>query len=431
MPFREICGHFEDQVFVGEPFEFGELAEHVDREPAAAGAQFEYRRAAERIEDFRALPGDDPAEQRRQLRRRDEIAGRAEFRGAGCVVAEPGGVQRVVHELGEADRAPGFADALADERGTNRAVLGAFAFEFWKSAGSRGLHVDTRVAENGAPVARILARIVTIARPDAYAGLRVARIRQPKDPSMPRTLEGNVALVTGAARRIGARIVETLHEAGAHAAVHYRGSSAEADALVARLNGLRDDSAAAFQADLLDTPALPGLVERVLDWGGRLDVLVNNASTFYPTPIGEITEAHWNDLVGINLKAPLFLTQAAAPALRETRGSIVNIVDIHSTRPLTGHLVYGPAKAGLAMLTRGLAKDLGPDIRVNGVSPGAILWPEGGMSDDTKQAILDQVPLGRPGDPADIAGCVLYLVRDADYVTGQIVAVDGGRSVGW
>lgn len=248
---------------------------------------------------------------------------------------------------------------------------------------------------------------------------------------MPQSLEGTAALVTGAARRIGARIVETLHDAGARVAVHYRDSSTDADALVDRLNGLREDSAAAFRADLLDTPALPGLVERVLDWSGRLDVLVNNASTFYPTPIGAITEADWNDLVGINLKAPLFLTQAVTPALRKARGNIVNIVDIHSTRPLKDHLVYGPAKAGLAMLTRGLARDLGPDIRVNGVSPGAILWPEGGMSDDTKQTILGQVPLGRPGEPADIAGCVLYLVRDAGYVTGQIVAVDGGRSVGW
>jgi pteridine reductase len=248
---------------------------------------------------------------------------------------------------------------------------------------------------------------------------------------MAKSLEGKVALVTGAARRIGAKIVEELHGAGANVAVHYRGSADEAEALVERLNDERAGSARAFQAQLLDIPALPRLVADVLDWAGRLDVLVNNASTFYPTPIGEITEAHWDDLVGTNLKVPLFLSQAAVPALRETRGSIVNIVDIHSTRPLKDHLVYGPAKAGLAMLTRGLAKDLGPDVRVNGVSPGAILWPADGMSDTTKQSILEQVPLGRPGDPADIAGCVLYLVRDAEYVTGQIIAVDGGRSAGW
>jgi pteridine reductase len=205
----------------------------------------------------------------------------------------------------------------------------------------------------------------------------------------------------------------------------------DADELVAELNGSRPDSAAAFQADLLDTRSLPRLVADVLDWQGRLDVLVNNASTFYPTPVGEITEQHWTDLVGSNLKAPLFLSQAAAPSLRDSGGSIVNMIDIHAQRPLRDHPVYGPAKAGLAMLTRSLAKDLAPDVRVNGVAPGAILWPEADMTDATKESILTQVPLGRAGDPDDIAGCILYLVRDATYVTGQIIAVDGGRSIGW
>lgn len=245
------------------------------------------------------------------------------------------------------------------------------------------------------------------------------------------SLAGRIALVTGAARRVGAEIATQLHAAGADVGIHYRNSGEDATNLVARLNGLRPDSAAAFQADLLDTESLPALVAAVVDWRGGLDVLVNNASTFYPTPLGEITEAHWDDLVGSNFKAPLFLSQAAAPSLRERRGSIVNIVDIHAQRPLRDHLVYGPAKAGLAMLTRALAKELAPEVRVNGVSPGAILWPEGGMSETAKASILDQVPLARPGDPADIAGCVLYLVRDANYVTGQIVAVDGGRSIGW
>ena len=245
------------------------------------------------------------------------------------------------------------------------------------------------------------------------------------------SLAGRIALVTGAARRVGAEIATQLHAAGADVGIHYRNSGEDATNLVARLNGLRPDSAAAFQADLLDTVSLPALVAAVVDWRGGLDVLVNNASTFYPTPLGEITEAHWDDLVGSNFKAPLFLSQAAAPSLRERRGSIVNIVDIHAQRPLRDHLVYGPAKAGLAMLTRALAKELAPEVRVNGVSPGAILWPEGGMSETAKASILDQVPLARPGDPADIAGCVLYLVRDATYVTGQVVAVDGGRSIGW
>ena len=245
------------------------------------------------------------------------------------------------------------------------------------------------------------------------------------------TLDGKVVLVTGAARRIGAAIVTRLQQNGARVAIHYRGSAAEAEALAAELNAAREHSATTFQADLLDTSALPALIERVVDWGGRLDVLVNNASTFYPTAVGEITEAHWTDLVGSNLKAPLFLSQAATPHLRDSKGVIINLVDIHAQRPLRNHPVYGPAKAALAMLTRSLAKDLAPEIRVNGVSPGAILWPEDGMTSAAQQTILQQVPLGRAGDPTDIAGCVLYLVRDATYVTGQIIAVDGGRSIGW
>ncbi len=244
-------------------------------------------------------------------------------------------------------------------------------------------------------------------------------------------LDGKVILVTGAARRIGAAIVTRLHENGARVAIHYRGSADEAEALAKRLNTVRPQSAATFPADLLDTEHLAPLVDDVVAWGGRLDGLVNNASTFYPTPVGTITEDHWADLMGSNLKAPLFLSQAAAPHLQRHKGAIINLVDIHAQRPLRNHPVYGPAKAGLAMLTRALAKDLAPSIRVNGVSPGAILWPEEGMSDSAQQTILRQVPLERPGNPADIAGCVLYLLRDATYVTGQIIAVDGGRSIGW
>ncbi|HEY5642267.1 MAG TPA: pteridine reductase [Woeseiaceae bacterium] len=244
-------------------------------------------------------------------------------------------------------------------------------------------------------------------------------------------LDGKVVLVTGAARRIGAAIVTRLHAEGAQLAIHYRSSSVEAEKLADALNAIRKDSAATFAADLCDTDALPRLVAEVVDWGRGLDVLVNNASTFYPTPIGKITERHWQDLLGSNLKAPLFLSQAAVPALRKSRGSIINLVDIHAQRPLRDHTVYGSAKAGLVMLTRSLAKELAPDIRVNGVAPGAILWPEDGMNDETRDTILRQVPLGRAGHPDDIAGCVLYLVRDAAYVTGQIIAVDGGRSIGW
>lgn len=245
------------------------------------------------------------------------------------------------------------------------------------------------------------------------------------------TLDGKVALITGAARRIGATIAARLHAAGANVAIHYRGSEADAAALAERLNADRSDSAAVFQADLLETAALGDLVEAACNWRGRLDILVNNASSFYPTPVGTITTEQWEDLVGTNLKAPLFLAQAAREPLRESRGVIINLVDIHARRPLRDHPVYGPAKAGLAMLTLALAKDLAPEIRVNGVAPGAILWPETGLSDEAKQTIIDEVPLGEPGTPEDIAGCVLYLVRDGAYVTGQIIAVDGGRSIGW
>lgn len=247
----------------------------------------------------------------------------------------------------------------------------------------------------------------------------------------PDTLAGKVALITGAARRIGAAIATTLHRNGANVAVHYRDSSTDADVLIEQLNGERRDSAAKFQANLSDTEALPSLVDSVLDWHGALDILINNASSFYPTPPGEITEAQWDDLIGSNLKAPMFLSQAALPALRDAHGVIINLIDVHAQRPLRNHAVYGSAKAGLAMLTRSLAKDLAPDVRVNGVSPGAILWPENGMNEATKDTILKQIPMQRPGEPEDIAGCVLYLVKDATYVTGQIIAVDGGRSIGW
>ena len=248
------------------------------------------------------------------------------------------------------------------------------------------------------------------------------------------SLDGRFALVTGAAKRIGAVIARTLHAAGANVAIHYNRSAAEADELADELNRRRAKSAFTIAADMRDIAAVERMAKQVLDrTGGRLDVLVNNASNFYPTPIGTITLEQWDDLFGSNLKAPLFLSQALVPALRAARGVIVNIVDVHSQRPLRDHPVYGPAKAGLAMLTRSLAKDLGPDVRVNGVSPGAILWPDEGqgMSDALRAAIIKQTALKRAGEPEDIAAAVLFLVRDAPYVTGQIIAVDGGRSVGW
>jgi pteridine reductase len=248
------------------------------------------------------------------------------------------------------------------------------------------------------------------------------------------SLDGRCALVTGAAKRIGAVIARTLHGAGASVAIHYNRSAAEAEQLAAELNRRRTKSAFTVAADMRDIAAVERMAEQVLErTSGRLDVLVNNASNFYPTPVGTITLEQWDDLFGSNLKAPLFLSQALVPALRAARGVIVNIVDVHAQRPLRDHPVYGPAKAGLAMLTRSLAKDLGPDVRVNGVSPGAILWPEEGqgMSDALRAAIIKQTALKRAGEPEDIAAAVLFLVRDAPYVTGQIIAVDGGRSVGW
>ncbi len=245
------------------------------------------------------------------------------------------------------------------------------------------------------------------------------------------SLEGKVALVTGAARRIGASIAGALHAAGARVVIHYRGSQAAAEELSGGLNAIRADSTIALQSDLVTDAGPQELVESVLGWSGRLDILINNASSFYATPLGEIGAREWADLVGSNMQAPLFLTQAAAPHLRTANGSVINIIDIHARRPLRDHHVYGSAKAGLAMLTRSLAKDLAPAVRVNGVAPGAIAWPEDGMTESVKKSIVDQIPLGRTGEPADIANAVLFLVRDATFVTGQILPIDGGRSIGW
>jgi pteridine reductase len=246
-----------------------------------------------------------------------------------------------------------------------------------------------------------------------------------------RSLAGQWALITGAGKRVGAAIARALHGAGAGVAIHYRASGQPAEALAAELNALRPGSAITVAGNLLDTAALPGIVDAMVAKTGRLDILVNNASSFYPTALGTITEAQWDDLMGTNLKAPLFLAQAALPRLRESRGVIINLVDIHAIRPLRDHPVYGAAKAGLAFITKALARDLAPDIRVNGVAPGAVLWPDEGASEKLKETVLRQVPLGRAGEPGDIATCVLFLVRDAPYITGQIIAVDGGRSAGW
>jgi pteridine reductase len=246
------------------------------------------------------------------------------------------------------------------------------------------------------------------------------------------SLTGKTVLITGGAKRVGATVARTLHAAGANLAIHYRQSSREAEALAAELNAARPGTAALVQAELLEVTKLPALVEFALRSFGGLDVLINNASTFYATPIGEITPQKWDDLLGTNLKVPTFLSQAAAPALRKSRGLIINIVDIHALRPLRDHTVYCTAKAGLHMLTRSLAKELGPEVRVNGIAPGPILWPSGQAQDAAKQdKIIERTILKRMGSPQDIARTALFFAADAPYVTGQILAVDGGRSVGW
>jgi pteridine reductase len=243
------------------------------------------------------------------------------------------------------------------------------------------------------------------------------------------SLDHEVILITGGARRVGAQIARTLHAAGARILVHYRSSTAAANELGAELNATRPGSAALIAADLQQDDAPDQLVAAALGHFGRLDVLINNASTFYPTPMGKITRTAWDDLVGSNLRSPLFLAQAAAPPLARQRGLIINVIDIHGLRPLKGYPVYSIAKAGLAMLTRSLARELGPDIRVNGIAPGPVLWAEHDLDDAMKREIVAKTALKRVGSPEDIARTALFLIRDAPYITGQIITVDGGRSI--
>ncbi|MGE5170556.1 MAG: pteridine reductase [Rudaea sp.] len=243
-------------------------------------------------------------------------------------------------------------------------------------------------------------------------------------------MEGRVVLVTGGAKRVGAAICRRLHRAGASLMLHYRSSAGEARLLQAELNHVRPNSVALIQADLLDVGKLPSLVEQTVQTFGRLDGLVNNASTFYPTAIGEIEVDGFDDLIGTNLQAPLFLSQAAAPALRRTQGSIVNITDIHAERPLKSYVVYSVAKAGLVGLTRSLARELAPDVRVNAVAPGPILWPDQEVFDElSRQRIISHTPLRREGTPDDVAKAVHFLLADAPYITGETINVDGGRHV--
>ena len=240
-----------------------------------------------------------------------------------------------------------------------------------------------------------------------------------------------VALITGAAHRLGAQTATELHHKGWTVIIHYRSREEQARALADSLNAQRSDSAFMVQGDLEQMDDISRIARQAVSFTGRLDGLVNNASAFFPTPVSEASEGDWNTLMNANLKAPFFLVQACLPALRQQRGGVVNMIDIYAERPLEDHPIYCASKAGLAALTRSLAKDLAPDIRVNGVSPGAILWPEqeDAMVQEHKDRILGKTPLQRTGDPTDIARTIAFLLCDAPYITGHIIPVDGGRSL--
>lgn len=244
-------------------------------------------------------------------------------------------------------------------------------------------------------------------------------------------MQNKVILITGGAKRVGATICRRLHTHGAKLVIHYHSSIEEANALQRELNQQRENSVALVQADLLDHKQLPDLVESSVQQFGQLDGLVNNASSFFATPLDECTQESWNDLIGSNLRAPLFLSQAASPHLKKQRGCIVNIIDIHTERPLKNYVIYNAAKGGLLTLTRSLAVEMAPEVRVNGVSPGPILWPETGKWTDEaeRQATIAGTLLKRCGEPDDIAKTVYFLIADAPYITGQVIAVDGGRSI--
>lgn len=246
-----------------------------------------------------------------------------------------------------------------------------------------------------------------------------------------KTIKSKVVLITGGAKRVGAAICRELHAQGAQLMIHYNTSTTEARALQAELNLLRANSVAIIQGDLLNIAALPNLVSETVKQFGKLDVLINNASSYYPTEMGQINEDNWHDLMGSNLKAPVFLTQAAAPELRKNHGCIVNITDMHVERPKKGYIVYSVAKAGLVTLTKSLAHELSPEVRVNAVAPGPVQWPESNPQFDEvyRQRVINQTLLKRVGEAEDVAKTVKFLIYDAPFITGHVLAVDGGRSL--
>lgn len=245
------------------------------------------------------------------------------------------------------------------------------------------------------------------------------------------SLKNKVVLITGGAKRVGAAISRLLHSEGANLMIHYRSSEFHAKTLMEELNLERPDSVAIVQADLLDTDKLPKLVSATIKQFGKLDVLINNASSYYPTELGKINEENWHDLIGSNLKAPVFLCQAAASELRKNHGCIINITDMHVERPKKGYVVYSVAKAGLVTLTKSLAHELAPEVRVNAVAPGPVLWPDDNPQFDEvyRQRVISQTLLKRSGEGADVAKAVKFLLADAPFVTGHVLAVDGGRSL--
>jgi pteridine reductase len=241
-------------------------------------------------------------------------------------------------------------------------------------------------------------------------------------------MSNKVALITGASKRIGATTTTALHQKGYRVAIHYNTSQTDACELAQKLNNIRANSATTVAGDLTNSANIPTIVDSVLSHFGRLDVLINNASSFYPTPIETLNQSQFNDLITTNMTAPLFLAQACLPALKESQGVIINMCDIHGKKPLMGHTIYCMAKAGLAMMTLSLANELAPDVRVNGIAPGAIVWPNAGISNHDINHVIDEIPLKRKGEAADIADAICYLVS-APYVNGQILSVDGGRSI--
>jgi len=236
-------------------------------------------------------------------------------------------------------------------------------------------------------------------------------------------------LITGAARRVGAEMVRHLHHANMNIILHYRSSSEDATALADSLNAQRPDSVKLLKGDLKKYQQIPTLIEQGIALFGHIDALINNASSFYPNDLKDVSEEMWEDLVGVNLKAPLYLTQALAEELKKNKGCIINIVDIHGDRPLKDYSVYCIAKAGLIMFTKSMARELAPEVRVNGIAPGAIMWPEVEQYESMHQEIISRTALKREGSPADIADTALFLIENANYITGQIIAVDGGRTL--